>query len=193
MTTSQNIDTAAETRAPGRGAWKMLSVLRIGIGFIFFWAFLDKLFGLGFSTGRDRDTGAITLGGDSAWINGGRITEGYLGSSSGPFADFFSGLGAHAWTDWFFMLGLAGVGIALMLGIGTRIGMWAGIAMLTMMYISHSWPGQGGNTTNPFVDDHIIEIVAIIAIVQLELSRQSIGLGKWWREMDIVKKNRWLI
>lgn len=193
MTTTQAQDTAVQPRATGRGAWPVLSILRIAVGFVFLWAFLDKLIGLGFSTCRDRETGAISLGCDASWLNGGRITEGYLGSSSGPFADFFAGLGAHAWTDWFFMLGLAGVGLALMLGIGTRIGMWAGVAMLAMMYISHSWPGQGGNTTNPFIDEHIIEILVIVAVVQLELSRQSIGLGTWWRNLGIVKQNRWLV
>ncbi|WP_061965212.1 DoxX family protein [Demequina aurantiaca] len=177
----------------GRGGWPFLSLLRIAIGFIFLWAFLDKLFGLGFSTCRDRDTGDITVGCDAAWIHGSRITEGYLGSSTGPFADFFANLGTQAWTDWPFMLGLAGIGLALMLGIGTRIAMWAGILMLSMMYISHSWPNQGGNTTNPFIDEHIIEILAIVACVQLELARQSIGLGKWWRGMGVVQKNRWLI
>jgi thiosulfate dehydrogenase [quinone] large subunit len=130
---------------------------------------------------------------DAAWINGGRITEGYLGSSSGPFADFFKDLGTQAWTDWPFMLGLAGIGLALMFGIGTKIAMFTGPLMLAMMYVSHSWPGQGGNTTNPFVDDHILQILAIIGIVLVELGHQSIGLGKWWRSVGLVQKNRWLI
>lgn len=188
--TSQTVDTP---RAAGRGAWKLLSALRITIGFYFLWAFIDKMFGLGFATCRDADTGAIAVGCERAWIQGGRITEGYLGSSTGPFADFFAGLGAHAWTDWFFMLGLGGVGIALILGIGTRIGMWSGIALLVMMYVSHAWPTQGGNVTNPFVDEHLIYSVAIAAAVQIELGRQSIGLGAWWRNLSVVQKNRWLV
>lgn len=193
MTTTLTHQAAVASRTTGIGAWPVLSILRIAVGFVFFWAFLDKLFGLGFSTCRDRETGAITLGCDASWLNGGRITEGYLGSSTGPFADFFAGLAAHAWTDLFFMLGLAGVGLALILGIGTRIGMWAGVAMLTMMYVSHSWPGQGGNTSHPLVDVHIIEILAVVAVVQLELARQSFGLGSWWRNLDVVKNNRWLV
>jgi thiosulfate dehydrogenase [quinone] large subunit len=177
----------------GRGGWPALSLLRIAVGFIFFWAFLDKLFGLGFSTCRDGETGDISVGCDAAWINGARITEGYLGSSTGPFADFFVDLGKQAWTDWPFMIGLAGIGLALMLGIGTRVAMWSCLIMLTFMYVSHSWPNQGGNTTNPFIDEHVIEGLAVIAAVQLELARQSIGLGTWWRGLGVVQKNRWLI
>lgn len=42
-------------------------ILRILVGFTFFWAFIDKLFGLGFATPSER-----------AWINGGSPTTGYL-------------------------------------------------------------------------------------------------------------------
>lgn len=178
----------------GRTGWVFLSITRILIGFVFLWAFLDKTFGLGFATGRDRETGAITIGGPDAWINGGRITEGYLGSSSGPFADFFKSLGTQAWTDWPFMIGLLAIGLALMLGVGTRIAMVAGPLMLAMMYVSHAWPGVGGNTTNPFVDDHVVQALAIIAIVILEANYiQKIGFGESWKRLDVVQKNRWLI
>ncbi|WP_061965208.1 DoxX family membrane protein [Demequina aurantiaca] len=193
---SAETGSATEVAAPikGRAGWVLLSVTRILIGFTFLWAFLDKTFGLGFSTCRDRESGAITLNCDASWINGGRITEGYLGSSSGPLKDFFVSLGSQPWTDWAFMIGLAGVGLALILGIGTRIAAVGGAALLAMMYVSHAWPGQGGNTTNPFVDDHMINAVAIFAIVILEIHFvQKIGLGEKWKKLEIVKKNRWLI
>jgi len=194
MSADTGTHTTMVDKIHGGAGWGFLSVTRILIGFTFLWAFLDKTFGLGFATGRDRETGAITLGGPDAWINGGRITEGYLGSSSGPFAEFFQNLGTQAWTDWFFMLGLLGVGLALVLGVGTRIAMVAGPLMLAMMYVSHSWPGQGGNTSNPFIDDHIVNSVAIIAIVILEAAYiQKIGFGESWKKTGLVKKNRWLV
>lgn len=194
MSVETEVPTGVAAPLQGRTGWIFLSLTRIAIGFIFFWAFLDKLFGLGFSTCRDGDTGAITVGCDAAWINGARITEGYLASSSGPFADFFVNLGTQAWTDWPFMLGLAGIGAALMLGIGTRVAMFTAPILLGFMYISHSWPGQGGNTTNPFVDDHVIQALAIIAIVILEAHYvQKVGFGEPWKRLGIVQKNRWLI
>lgn len=194
MSTNTGNQAVATDAVHGRAGWRVLSATRILIGFYFLWAFLDKLIGLGFATCRDGETGAITVGCDASWLNGGRITQGYLGSSSGPFADFFQNLGTQAWTDWPFMIGLAGIGLALILGIGTRVAAVSGVLMLAMMYISHAWPGQGGNTTNPFVDEHVIYAVAIVAIVLLEASyRQAVGLGEKWKTLDVVQKNRWLI
>lgn len=195
MAKATNADVVATgtPAADSKLGYRFLSLTRIAIGFIFLWAFLDKLIGLGFSTCRDKETNAVEFLCDKAWLSGGAITKGYLGSSSGPLADLFVGLGDQRWTDWFFMLGLLGVGLALMLGIGTRIGAWSGVALLAMMYVSHAWPGAGGNTTNPFLDDHIIYSLAVVGIVAVELKRQSIGLGTWWRKLSFVKKNPWLI
>jgi thiosulfate dehydrogenase [quinone] large subunit len=189
-TTSDNdVSTATETKI----GWTFLSLTRIAIGFVFLWAFLDKLLALGYSTGRDKETGAVDFLGEKAWVNGNHVTEGYLGSSSGPLGDFFAGLGEQRWTDWAFMIGLAGIGLALMLGIGTKIGAWSGMAMLMMMYVTHAWPGAVDPGTNPFLDDHIIYSLAGVGIVYVELKYQAIGLGRWWRKLDIVKKNGWLV
>lgn len=192
MKTGSSNEVAAPIQ--GRAGWVMLSITRILIGFIFLWAFFDKLIGLGYSTCRDRETGAISIGCDASWLNGGRITEGYLGSSTGPFADTFKSLGTQPWTDWPFMIGLLAIGLALVLGIGTRVAMVAGPLMLAMMYVSHAWPGVGGNTTNPFVDEHVVNAVAIIAIVILEARYvQAVGFGEPWKRLGVVQKNRWLI
>ncbi len=184
--------SAESSTTESRTGWRFLSLTRIAIGFIFLWAFLDKLIGLGFSTCRQEDN-SVDVMCERAWLSGGAVTKGYLGSSSGPLAEVFKALGDQRWTDWAFMIGLAGVGIALILGIGTRIAMWAGVALLLMMYVSHAWPGAGGNTTNPFVDDHIVQSLAIIGIVLVELRRQAIGLGTWWRSLEVVKNNPWLV
>ncbi|MFP5359519.1 MAG: hypothetical protein ACLGHM_03370 [Actinomycetes bacterium] len=175
--------------------WKLLSITRIALGFYFLWAFLDKMFGLGRSVCSIKDDAGVITGTDffcdSAWINGGRVTEGYLvygGNPTSPFHDFFVNLGGQAWTDVPFMLGLLGVGLALMLGIGTKVGAWSAGAMLVFMYLTQMWPG-----TNPILDEHLIYAVAIAAIVLVELERQDIGLGSWWRKLAIVKKNAWLV
>ena len=42
------------TESRGGAARRVLATLRMAMGFIFAWAFLDKLFGLGFSTGRPK-------------------------------------------------------------------------------------------------------------------------------------------
>ena len=50
----------------------VLATLRISLGSIFLWAFLDKMFGLGYATSSE-----------DAWINGGSPTEGYLQFAAG--------------------------------------------------------------------------------------------------------------
>ncbi|MGI8626498.1 MAG: hypothetical protein ACR2J5_08015 [Geodermatophilaceae bacterium] len=49
----------------------LAAAARLSIGWVFLWAFLDKLLALGFSTGRDGETGIVDRFGDAAWINGG--------------------------------------------------------------------------------------------------------------------------
>ncbi len=190
-----NSEVAGSATATGsKFGFAMLSVTRIALGFVFLWAFLDKFLGLGFSTCRTvAEDGTFTIDAlcDKAWVNGGHVTEGYLvygGNVNSPFHDFFVNLGADRWTDWPFMLGLLGVGAALMLGIGTKIAAWAGSLMLLFMYMTQMFP-----STNPILDDHIVYILAIFGIVWVELARQPIGLGKWWRSLEIVKKNAWLV
>jgi len=75
-----------------------------------------------------------------------------------------------------------------MLGIGTKVGAWSAAAMLLFMYLTQMWPG-----TNPILDDHIVYALAGIGIVYVELKYQAIGIGGWWRKLDIVKKNGWLV
>lgn len=83
----------------------MWALARISLGFVFLWAFLDKTFGLGHGT-TDK----------AAWINGGSPTNGFLSKgTSGPLADFYQSFAGATWADWLFMLGLAGIGTALIL------------------------------------------------------------------------------
>ena len=71
-----------------------IGLLRLAPGWTFPWAFLDKAFALGFSTGRvvneAGETVNIDFVGDAAWINGGSPTAGVLGfAMKGPFTDFY--------------------------------------------------------------------------------------------------------
>ncbi|WP_062464312.1 hypothetical protein [Demequina soli] len=184
--------TTTTSQTGSKFGWVMLSLTRIVLGFYFLWAFLDKLLGLGYSTCRTtNDDGSYSISTlcDSAWVKGGHVTEGYLvyaGNVNSPFHDFFVNLGADRWTDWPFMLGLLGVGLALMLGIGTKVAAWAGGLMLLFMYMTQMFP-----STNPLFDEHIIYILAIFSAVYLELEHQTIGIGKWWR--GLVGEKSWLV
>ena len=76
MSTTQEQIAHAETRpapkaapdlhARGRVFDNVAVVLRLAISWIFLWAFLDKLFALGFGTGRNPKTGDVDRFGDAA-------------------------------------------------------------------------------------------------------------------------------
>lgn len=87
-------------------AGRSLAVIRIGLGWILLWTFLDASLSLGFPTGRAAD-GSIDYLGDEAWINGGSPTAMLETMANGPFAGFFRDIGGDVWLDWLFMSELA--------------------------------------------------------------------------------------
>ncbi|MFC4630077.1 hypothetical protein ACFO6V_17635 [Promicromonospora alba] len=145
--------------------------VRLLLAVEFLWAFGDKLFGWGLGTPTER-----------AWINGGSPTEGYLGGVEGPFAGFFGSLAGNAVIDWLFMLGLLGIGLALALGIGMRIAAGAGALLMLLMWMA-SLPLEN----NPFVDYHLVDAVLLIGLAAF-LAGDTIGLGKQWARLPLVKR-----
>jgi len=184
-TTGHGSTTHLETvEAPGHmlthAAARALAVLRVSTGFVFLWAFLDKTFGFGYATPSAK-----------AWINGGSPTKGFLSSVDvGPFQGFFHTIAGDTWTNWAFMLGLLGIGLALTAGIGLRIAAGAATAMMAMMWAAE-WPLATGSS-NPITDYHFIYAVTAI-VLALTYAGHTWGLGRWWTKLPIVQKNRWLI
>jgi thiosulfate dehydrogenase [quinone] large subunit len=165
----------------------VLGVLRLALGWIFLWAFLDKTFALGYSTGVDPETGAVDRFGDAAWINGGSPTEGYLSfATSGPFAGLYQSFAGAVWADWLFMLGLLGIGLALMLGVALRITAVCGVLLTVLMWSSVLPPAN-----NPIIDDHIIEALVFV-VLALAGAGYTLGIGKQYERLPIVAKHAWL-
>jgi thiosulfate dehydrogenase [quinone] large subunit len=161
-------------------------VMRFFMGFTFLWAFLDKLFALGFSTGRDPATGSIDFFGPAAWIKGGSPTDGVLQfgiHSKAPFRSFYEGLAGSAWVEWFYMITIAAIGIALMFGIFTRLAAIGGILWMAIFYTATAmWPEH-----NPVLDDHILSIIVLAGIAYVGAGR-FFGFGKWWRKTQLVQR-----
>ena len=165
----------------------VLAVLRIVMGLTFLWAFLDKMFGLGYATSAAK-----------AWINGGSPTKGFLASVHvGPLQSVLRAWAGTGWADWLFMLALLGIGVALTLGIGMRIAGVSGTVLLALMWIA-SWPlaqhtstGSPTSSTNPVIDEHLFLIAALIAVM-LGAAGTVWGLGKWWHQQRIVQRHQWL-
>lgn len=158
-----------------------LAIARIGMGWVFFWAFMDKTFGLGWTTPSDR-----------AWVNGGSPTRGYLMSRSGWFEEVFHGMADSSLVSWLFMLGLLGVGLSLILGIGMRIGTISGITMLLLMFLASVPFRRDAGQTNPLWDSHLTEAAILLVLLALRAG-DHYGLGKRWAKVKWVNENRWLL
>ncbi len=184
---------AAET-APTHGAVmtthaaKVLAVVRVAVGFVFLWAFLDKTFGFGYATPSAK-----------AWINGGSPTKGFLsGVEMGPFESTFHNWAGTPWANWLFMLGLLGIGVALLFGVALRAAAASGTVMMLLMWAAE-WPlakhtsaGAPSMSTNPVVDYHIVYALALIAVA-VTYAGNTWGLGRLWAKLPFVQRNRWLL
>ncbi|SJN36538.1 putative integral membrane protein SCJ12.13c [Microbacterium esteraromaticum] len=172
-------ETRIVTIASGR---RWLAIMRLAIGFIFFWAFLDKTFGLGYSTPLER-----------AWISGGTPSQGFLNSDSviGPLKPFFAAIASPV-SDVLFMVAMLAIGLAVLLGVGLRVSAVVGTILMLAMYLAE-WPfGANAASTNPLVDYHIIYALALIVTAALAAG-DTWGFGRQWKALPLVRRNRWLV
>jgi thiosulfate dehydrogenase [quinone] large subunit len=158
--------------AAARYTW---ALTRLSLGWVFLWAFLDKMFGLGHETASA-----------DAWINGGNPTQGFLSGSVGPFAGIYHDIAGAAWVNSLFMVGLLAIGLALMLGIVMRLGCAAGALMVILMWTA-SMPPQN----NLFMDDHVIYALVLVGLA-LVGAGNTLGLGHWWKQQTLVRRHPWL-
>lgn len=156
--------------APARHVW---ALTRIGLGWIFLWAFLDKTFGLGFAT-ESAD----------AWVRGGSPTAGFLTfGTNGPFAGAFQSIAGAAWADWLFMVGLLGIGAALVAGVAVRLAAAAGALLLVLMYAAAPVLDN-----NPFLDDHLIYALVLVGLA-MSAAGHTWGLGRRWEALEVVRRH----
>lgn len=151
---------------------KVLALLRILVGFVFLWDFLDKTFGLGFATPPAQ-----------SWLSGASPTTGYLASLTGPAAGVLQPLAGQTWVDVVFMMGMLLLGVALVLGVALRAAAVGGTLMLVLLWMS-ALPGKN----NPFVDEHVIFALDLWVLLLAGAGRVW-GLGRVWGSMT---KRPWL-
>jgi thiosulfate dehydrogenase [quinone] large subunit len=192
------------TQAASTKYWA--AIARISLGIVFLWAFLDKNFGLGFTTPSEEAWNFALGDGSPTW---GYLTFGI--NPEGQLASFFNTLGESAgvlgeqgptlypgsWVNWLFMLGLLGIGVALLLGVFMRIGSISGVVMLLMMYLAAAPWAQYANEAgekqshNPIVDEHLVYAIVLV-VLMLFTAERTWGLGKWWQSTSIVQRFPWL-
>lgn len=176
-----------------RVAGWLIGILRISFGWVWTWAFLDKLFGLGYATCssvNDAGEKVVEVMCSSAFLNGGSPTYGMLTFATEDSVTGFlfawmapAAPDAQNWADWLFMIGLLLIGIPFMLGIGVRLSGLGGVLMYVFMYLAAFVPPAN----NPIIDDHILGALTMALLVILNAG-VYLGLGKKWQDMDLVQK-----
>lgn len=161
--------------------------LRIILGIVFLWAFLDKMFGFGFSTCKSTNTVTkavtTTVLCEKAVLSGGSATTGFLKfGTKGPLKDFYVNLAGNPLVDFLFLAGLCLIGLALITGVGVKIAAISGIVMMLMMY-SALFPPEN----NPLIDEHIVYALVLFGIFK-SADSPIWGLGQIWQKQNIVKK-----
>ncbi len=165
--------TETKEQVAGRYAF---AVVRLGIGFTFLWAFVDKLFGFGYATASGK-----------SWLNGGSPTTGFLKGVHGPLAGVFNPMAGNTFVDWLFMVSLLAIGAAVMLGVGMRIAAASGALLLVFM-----WAASLPIVTNPFLDEHLIYAVVLIGLALIHAGN-TVGFGKIWSHVPFVKAHPVLV
>jgi thiosulfate dehydrogenase (quinone) large subunit len=167
-------------------ATRALAVLRIATGFVFLWAFLDKAFGFAYATPPAK-----------AWINGGSPTKGFLSSVDvGPFQSAFHAIAGTWWADWLFMLGMLGIGVALIAGVAIRASAVAGVLIMAMMWFAEfplaqlATDGSASGSTNPLTDYHFLYAIVLVVLAVTD-SGNTWGLGRMWARLPFVQRHRW--
>ncbi|HUW01476.1 MAG TPA: DoxX family protein [Acidimicrobiales bacterium] len=166
---------------PLKGMWAW-TVLRLLLGWSFLWAFLDKAFGLGFATCRAEDSSSIDFMCDAAMLKGGSPTFGFLtfGTEASHTGFLFEWMAPSApdainFADVLFMVALLLGGVALMLGIGTRIAAVGGAILMAFMFLAGDvWPPN-----NPINSSHVIEMAAFLGIATVGAS--AFSLQGWFQ------------
>jgi thiosulfate dehydrogenase [quinone] large subunit len=179
-------DAVISTAATTVGV-RTLATARVGLGFVFLWAFLDKTFGLGYAT---KST--------NSWLNGASPTKGFLSHvAAGPLQSTFHHWGGQPWADWLFMLGLLGIGLGLIGGIALRATAASGTLLLALMWAAE-WPparhlagGAASGSSNPVADYHLIYALLLVALAATAAG-DTWGLGRRWAALPIVRDHAWL-
>lgn len=174
------------TRTGPAYAW--LAATRVAVGFVMLWAFLDKLFGLGYSTPAAK-----------SWLNGGSPTNGFLSHVAvGPLQGLFQSVAGSVVVDTLFMLSLLGIGVAMILGAGLRIAAVSNVVLMLGMWAAE-WPmarfttaGAASGSANPFVDYHLVYALMGIVFAYFAVASRY-GVGAWWSRRAVVQKKPWLL
>ena len=113
--------------------------------------------------------------------------SGYLKAATGPLAGVFHALAHSAmagWVDHLVPAGLVLVGLSLMLGLFTQIGLWGALTFLTLFYVSaiptDGVPKPWNEGTYLLVSKNLIEWAAVVVLLTCRTGAIA-GLDVLWK------------
>ena len=147
--------------------------IRVALGWIMLWAFLDKMFGLGFETPAG-----------SGFVNGGSPSSYVVYVTNGVFKDLFTSLAGNTVVDVLLLLACLGLGLSFILGFASRLSTVLMSVFLAVMFLLEVPP-----TDNPLIDYHVIYILAVLA-VYLYGGFEKLSLNQAWVKLPVVRDFR---
>jgi thiosulfate dehydrogenase [quinone] large subunit len=142
-----------------------LIVLRTLIG----WHFLYEAYFKIMSPAWSRSSGAPL----TPWTS-----AGYLQGASGPLGGIFHRLVNAGWTVWLdrgVKIALLVIGLSLILGLFTRVGLWLALAMLALFYLLYiptlGVPQPNNEGTYLIVNKTLIEAAAVAVLLMFDTGR----------------------
>jgi thiosulfate dehydrogenase [quinone] large subunit len=117
-----------------------------------------------------------------AWTRTGPLTPwtsaGYLQGATGPLGGVFHRLVNAGWTVWLdrgVKVALLVIGLSLVLGLFTRVGLWLALAMLTLFYLLYvptlGIPQPNNEGTYLIVNKTLIEAAAVAVLLMFDTGR----------------------
>jgi thiosulfate dehydrogenase [quinone] large subunit len=114
--------------------------------------------------------------------------RGFIAGATGPFGGLARAAvdaGLLPWIDRLMMLGVAAVGLSLILGLLTRAGCVGGLLLLGLFYVMQvpttGMPQPMAEGSYLLVNKTLVEGVAILALFSFDTGRIA-GLDRLWRE-----------
>jgi thiosulfate dehydrogenase [quinone] large subunit len=120
-----------------------------------------------------------------AWSRGGGpltpwTSAGYLQGASGPLGGIFHRLVNAGWTVWLdrgVKVALLVIGLSLILGLFTRVGLWLALAMLALFYLLYvptlGIPQPNNEGTYLIVNKTLIEAAAVAVLLMFDTGRMA--------------------
>lgn len=138
-----------------------LLALRLAVGWLYFYAGIVKVL-------------------ETGWT-----AAGYLKGSVGPFAGLFVSMAGNPLVDFLFKWGLVLIGLAIILGLLTRLAAFWGVVLTLLIYFTKFPPKLG------LVEEHIIYIAAFVVVAATGGGR-VFGIDGTAFMRKLAEKARWL-